>query len=646
MVTRSLCLLWLLAAPLAVAQRVEYPRLDRGAPTAPIVVDSSGQFILVYQSLSMGLAAGGSHPVLSVYRYTWDMEVSSGITQLFFSGSELESLNLDNVEPIVGIDSRDRFYLGGTDRSGHIWLRRSDGWRLNVVSATGTLAGIAFDDTDSPVLLVNTSGRPALWQVGVDQGIVSKSFEFGQAGQMARAMTKGTNNAVWVITDTTVLRISDLSRIDFEVGLGSQTELTALAAGEKGLYVVGSTPDTPDAAKPFTASTGAYMPMLPRRATLGNPVGIVALLDQQTGTLLAATYLGASIADSAKGVAVDSDNVYVLGTTSSTDFPATGAYRTACGPYRSHLPTSLNESSFIATLNPELTTLRNSATFPFENIRELSALGNGVFTLREASNSLFRFEPASDASSVVRCMVNSASYEPLRYGAVPGQLMTVFGQGLGPQEISVYDGQAHMPREVDGTEVLVDHVPAPLLAVLSTQINFQVPFYPRDTGAGWIEVRRGGQTLLRRRFGEGEVDPTPMVHVNDDRTLAVQGEAVQAEIVNEDGSSNSLATPAAAGSLVHLFATGTGALMDPNPDEDSGSTPAATPHLSFLIATANGMIEPESASTQARRTKGVVDIRFRIPAAATGAMGFALLVKTFSGVEYVPSRLPNVLFVR
>jgi uncharacterized protein (TIGR03437 family) len=137
-----------------------------------------------------------------------------------------------------------------------------------------------------------------------------------------------------------------------------------------------------------------------------------------------------------------------------------------------------------------------------------------------------------------------------------------------------------------------------------------------------------------------------MVHVNDDRTLAVQGEAVQAEIVNEDGSSNSLATPAAAGSLVHLFATGTGALMDPNPDEDSGSTPAATPHLSFLIATANGMIEPESASTQAGRTKGVVDIRFRIPAAATGAMGFALLVKTFSGVEYVPSRLPNVLFVR
>jgi uncharacterized protein (TIGR03437 family) len=614
------------------------------------VVDSSGQFIFVYKSLFMAMGDGGSFPVLCVYRFTWDMEVSSQITQLFFSGSELESLNLDNVEPIVGIDSRDRFYLGGTDRSGQIWLLRSDGWRLNVVSATGTLAGIAFDDTDSPVLLVNTSGRPALWQVGVDQGIVSKRFEFGQAGQMARAMTKGTNNAVWVITDTTVLRISDLSRIDFEVGLGSQTELRALAAGEKGLYVVGSTPDTPDAAKPFTASTGAYMPMLPGRATLGNPVGIVALLDQQTGTLLAATYLGASIADSAKGVAVDSDNVYVLGTTSSPDFPATGAYRTACGPDR---PTSWNnESSFIATLNPELTTLRNSATFPFENIRELSALANGVFTLRaasayEGSGGLFRFEPASDASSVVRCMVNSASYEPLRSGAVPGQLMTVFGQGLGPQEISVYDGQAHMPREVDGTEVLFDDVPVPLLAVLSTQINFQVPFYlPDTTGQGWIEVRRGGQTLVRRRFGKGDVDPTPMVHVNDDRTLAVQGEAVQADIVNEDGSSNSLATPAAAGSLVHLFATGTGALMDPNPDEDSGSTPAATPHYSFLIATANGMIEPESASTQAGRTKGVVDIRFRIPAAATGAMGFALLVKTSTGVEIADSPLPYVLFVR
>ena len=68
--------------------------------------------------------------------------------------------------------------------------------------------------------------------------------------------------------------------------------------------------------------------------------------------LLASTFLGGNDGDYAQDIAIDSsDNVYVLGSTLSTDFPATS------GVFNQHL----NGDVFIAKFDSDLTTLMASA---------------------------------------------------------------------------------------------------------------------------------------------------------------------------------------------------------------------------------------------------------------------------------------------
>lgn len=60
---------------------------------------------------------------------------------------------------------------------------------------------------------------------------------------------------------------------------------------------------------------------------------VVEINPTGTAPFMYSTYLGGSFGDQANGIAIDSsNNVYVVGETASTDFPATkGAYQTGCG---------------------------------------------------------------------------------------------------------------------------------------------------------------------------------------------------------------------------------------------------------------------------------------------------------------------------
>lgn len=119
------------------------------------------------------------------------------------------------------------------------------------------------------------------------------------------------------------------------------------------VYVAGWTESTdfPTAGGPSSASSAGYVDVF------------VAKLDSSLTTLLAATYLGGSSGDWARALALDpAGNVYVVGTTDSGDFPATG------GAY----DTSFNGSAhdvFVAKLDGNLQNLLG-ATYLGGNGRE------------------------------------------------------------------------------------------------------------------------------------------------------------------------------------------------------------------------------------------------------------------------------------
>jgi uncharacterized protein (TIGR03437 family) len=90
--------------------------------------------------------------------------------------------------------------------------------------------------------------------------------------------------------------------------------------------------------------------------------------------------------------------------------------------------------------------------------------GGGVSALDLASPPALNFV----------CPVNAASFAP---PAVPGEVISLFGYGLGPQAgVSAEpDSSGRFPTSLAGVQVKINGAPAPLLYVQAGQVNTVVP---------------------------------------------------------------------------------------------------------------------------------------------------------------------------
>jgi len=147
-------------------------------------------------------------------------------------------------------------------------------------------------------------------------------------------------------------------------------------------------------------------------------------------------------------------------------------------------------------------------------------------------------------------VVNATSYRP---GAVaPGELVTVFGSGLGPFDIGrlTLDTAGVAATALAGTRVLFDGVPAPLIYVQPNQINAVVPYAIAVRARTQVQIEAGGMTSEPVEFEVADTAPGIF-------TIDSSGSG-QAAALNEDGSLNSVSNPASRGSVVVLYATGAG----------------------------------------------------------------------------------------
>jgi uncharacterized protein (TIGR03437 family) len=171
----------------------------------------------------------------------------------------------------------------------------------------------------------------------------------------------------------------------------------------------------------------------------------------------------------------------------------------------------------------------------------------------------------------IASVVNAASYAN---GAVaPGELVTIFGNGIGPTSSTLAGVNAStggVPTALGGIQVTFGGTPAPLLYASTGQINAVVPFEV----AGQSSV----QMAITGPNGEGFNTTLPVAAANPSIFSANASGTGQGAILNNaDLSKNSISNPAARGSAVVLFATGTGVLK---PGATDGVlTPTANPPL-------------------------------------------------------------------
>jgi len=186
------------------------------------------------------------------------------------------------------------------------------------------------------------------------------------------------------------------------------------------------------------------------------------------------------------------------------------------------------------------------------------------------------------AAASIAGVVNGASFNS---AVAPGSLLSIFGSNLSKATVTAQ--QIPLPVSMADTSVLINGVRAPLLYVSPGQINAQVPSQTA-TGTATVAVETSGA-----------LTPSASITVTSAAPEIFIASASRLLAFNQDGSVNTAANPAAAGTIISVYLTGQGSLASPA---------ASIGNLPAQIAYAG----PVSG------TVGVAQINLKVPALQAG----------------------------
>lgn len=179
---------------------------------------------------------------------------------------------------------------------------------------------------------------------------------------------------------------------------------------------------------------------------------------------------------------------------------------------------------------------------------------------------LMRLSPHANAPTYpLACVVNGASFAA--EAIAPGEIVTLFGNGLGPQQGVQAQAtlQSPFPTQAANVEVTFDGTPAPLLWAQDAQINAVVPW----------SLTPGQNTQVCVSYSNAKTNClTWPVAQTAPAVFTVDG--VYAAAVNQDGTINSASNPAPAGSIISVWATGLGPVTAPQADGSLVGLPLPT----------------------------------------------------------------------
>ena len=272
---------------------------------------------------------------------------------------------------------------------------------------------------------------------------------------------------------------------------------------------------------------------------------------------------------------------------------------------------SILQTSYLpVTLGPPLIAESpNSSVFLLGGVdASFAPTQTGPFTVspnapQYARLSLFHLSPNASANTFpLACVSNSASFG---IGAVaPGEIVTLFGNGLGPQVgiESTATLQTPFPIQAGNVEVTFDGKPAPLLWVQDAQINAVVP---------WSVA--GATTEVCATYNNVETNcltwPVTAVAAG---VFTVDG--FYAAALNQDGTINTAANPAPSNTIVTIYATGLGPIDPPQADGSLVGLPLPVNTLPLKVATYFCPPIPGSFPPDCALTLAVSDAAYAGPA--------------------------------
>jgi uncharacterized protein (TIGR03437 family) len=163
-------------------------------------------------------------------------------------------------------------------------------------------------------------------------------------------------------------------------------------------------------------------------------------------------------------------------------------------------------------------------------------------------------------------VLNAGSYAPFTAGVSPGELLVLTGTNLAPNTTigaADIDQTANFPTKLNGVQVLIDGIPAPLYYVSATQCAAIVPYAASDFTFATIQVNNNG--ILSHTVSEFLNPGTPGVF-----TIPADGVGFAAA-EHGDGSLVTQRSPAQPGETIAVYLTGLGQIFPPIQDGTPGS---------------------------------------------------------------------------
>jgi uncharacterized protein (TIGR03437 family) len=230
----------------------------------------------------------------------------------------------------------------------------------------------------------------------------------------------------------------------------------------------------------------------------------------------------------------------------------------------------------------------------------------------------------------ILAVTNSAS---LMQGTVsPGELVAIFGIGLGPAALTVFDPTTPpipiaLPAVAPSTSVTINGTSAPVLYTMGTQVGVIVPYSLAGASADFV-VTYG--PLVSQPFTVAVAAAGPGVY-----SLAASGQGAGA-ILNFNAASgnysvNSSSNPAPRGSITVIYMTGAGTASSVVDNQLIPASPAVTPVLAPAVTIGGAAATVLAAQDPPGSVPGVFQINVTVPASIQPGAALPVIV-TVGGI--------------
>jgi uncharacterized protein (TIGR03437 family) len=224
----------------------------------------------------------------------------------------------------------------------------------------------------------------------------------------------------------------------------------------------------------------------------------------------------------------------------------------------------------------------------------------------------------SQGDAKVAAVAGSTNYQ--QGSVTPGQLVSVFGSGIGPGTLAgpQIDAQGRVANYLDGAQVLFNGVAAPLLAASNAQVNAVVPQSVSSEGTVEVVAIFEGKVSTPVTIPVTPADPALF-------TLDGAGQG-QSAALNQDGTLNGRTHPARPGSAVVLFGSGFGEWKQSLPDGAIVGSSLPTPTLPVSVTIGGAAAKLLYAGGAPGLVSGVVQINVQVPAGTAAGDSIAVVV--------------------